>query len=150
MPGLYAAAGVNGLGLVLGLAGALLHGISAGDGAGVAARVPAPVVAGLAVDFPEVPAGRVERLTLRHDAVEAVEPIVLVPVGALHFPVLRGDPATALAEPGAIVLSRRLALKYFGSLDCLGRKLEIGDSAARVTAIAEDTLPATVGGFMAR
>jgi hypothetical protein len=150
MPGLYPAAGLNGLGLVLGLAGVLLHGVSAGDGSGVAARVPAPAVAGLAVDFPDVPAGQVVRLILRHDAVAAVEPIVLVPVGALHFPVLRGDAATALAEPGAIVLSRRLALKYFGSLDCLGRQLEIGDSAMRVTAIAEDTLPATVGGFMAR
>ena len=150
MPGLYAAAGLNGLGLVLGLAGALLHGVSTSNGAGVAARVPVPAIVSVPVDFPDVPAGQVERLTLRHNAVEAVEPIALVAAGALHFPLLRGDPATALAEPGTVVLSRRLALKYFGSLECLGRTLEIGGTAARVTAIAEDTLPATVGGFMAR
>ncbi len=147
MPGLYAVAGLNGLGLMLGLAGALWHGVSDSDKAGAATRMPVPAVASLAVDFPE---GPVERLILRHNAVEAVEPIARVAAGTLHFPLLRGDPATALAEPGSIILTRRLALKYFGSIDCVGRMLEIGGVATRVTAIAEDILPATAGGFMAR
>ena len=41
------------------------------------------------------------------------------------FPLLRGDPGTALKDPHAVVLTRDKALQLFGSLDVLGRTVEI-------------------------
>lgn len=154
MPGLYAAAGLNGLGLMLGLVAALADGVLLGV-------LPAPQPEAHLVARPAresahtaphvLAASRLDTRRLRGGAVEAIEAIEVLPPGgfaALHLPLLRGDPAAALPELGDIVLSRRLALKFFGSIDCLGRTLDIGGVPARVTAIAEDTLPATVGGFV--
>ncbi|MEA1652956.1 ABC transporter permease [Nitrospirillum sp. BR 11164] len=41
------------------------------------------------------------------------------------FPFLAGDPATALAQPGTVVLTESRARRYFGSSDALGRTLEL-------------------------
>ncbi|MEM9983796.1 MAG: ABC transporter permease, partial [Bacteroidota bacterium] len=41
------------------------------------------------------------------------------------FPLLRGDPHTALREPHSIVLSASLAKQYFGDLDPMGQAVEI-------------------------
>lgn len=41
----------------------------------------------------------------------------------MGFQLLRGDAKTALSEPGRIVLTRRLAEKYFGSQNPLGKTL---------------------------
>ncbi len=38
--------------------------------------------------------------------------------------MIAGDGATALAEPGAAILSEKAALQFFGSVDCLGKNLE--------------------------
>ncbi|UCE22695.1 MAG: ABC transporter permease [Candidatus Aminicenantes bacterium] len=40
------------------------------------------------------------------------------------FPLIQGDPATALNEPNTIVLSREMAEKYFGDEDPLGQTVE--------------------------
>ena len=57
----------------------------------------------------------------------------------LGYPLLRGDAATALAEPDSIVLTRTMAKKYFGTIDCLGQTLDINQiHPIRVTGIAED------------
>src|SRR5690606_38228803 len=56
------------------------------------------------------------------------------------FPLLQGDPATALADPGGIVLSVVAARVWFGGEDPMDRKLEerIGDAyyEATVTGVA--------------
>ena len=39
------------------------------------------------------------------------------------FPLLAGDPATALARPNSVVLSEEAAIKYFGSKDVVGKTL---------------------------
>jgi putative ABC transport system permease protein len=39
------------------------------------------------------------------------------------FPLLGGDPATALMQPNAVVLSEDAATKYFGSTDAIGKTL---------------------------
>ena len=39
------------------------------------------------------------------------------------FTLAKGNPATALCGPSSIVLSRKLAIKYFGSEDVIGRTL---------------------------
>jgi len=43
------------------------------------------------------------------------------------IPLLAGDMQTALAEPNTLALSRDTALKYFGSLDAVGKTLRIDD-----------------------
>lgn len=41
------------------------------------------------------------------------------------FPVINGDPVTALVQPNTVALSETTAKKYFGSTDCLGEVIEI-------------------------
>ena len=40
------------------------------------------------------------------------------------FPLLQGDTATALNEPGSVVLTEAMAKKYFGNEDPIGKVLE--------------------------
>jgi len=56
------------------------------------------------------------------------------------FPLLRGNPSTALKEPGSIVLSESTAKKYFGSIDnAMGKVLQMDKQLQlKVTAIAKD------------
>lgn len=44
------------------------------------------------------------------------------------FPLIKGDPQKALADPHSVVLSERAAVKYFGSRDPVGETLTIGSS----------------------
>ncbi|MEM8487041.1 MAG: ABC transporter permease [Bacteroidota bacterium] len=44
------------------------------------------------------------------------------------FTLLEGDPATALREPGSVILTKETALKYFGDAPALGETIEIGES----------------------
>lgn len=43
------------------------------------------------------------------------------------FPLLKGDPRTALQEPFAIILSERMAQKYFGAEEALGKVLRLNN-----------------------
>lgn len=56
------------------------------------------------------------------------------------FPLLRGNPSTALKEPGSIVLSESVAKKYFGSIDnAMGKVVQMDKQLQlKVTAIAKD------------
>ena len=106
---------------------------------------PARMAAELKLDFPEIVATtrrRIDSVGLHHGDVEAVEDILWVDADffeVLGYRLLRGDPATALAEPDSIVLTRTLAKKYFGTIDCLGQTLEVDHlHLVRVTGIAED------------
>ena len=58
------------------------------------------------------------------------------------FPLIAGDPGTALDGPNSIVLSRRLAQRLFGSDDPMGETLQLGDRGISgdfvVTGIAAD------------
>jgi putative ABC transport system permease protein len=44
------------------------------------------------------------------------------------LPLLRGDQATALLQPDNIIISRDIALKYFGALNSVGRQLTLKGS----------------------
>ena len=117
---------------------------------------PAEMARQMQLDFPEIAvAARVMNQTvgLRHGQVEAAEPVYSADAdffGVLGFPLISGDPATALSQPDSIVLTRRLALKYFGKLDCLGQILELNRAhPVRVTAIAEDPPSETILPFTA-
>ncbi len=55
------------------------------------------------------------------------------------FPLLKGDPETALAEPYSIVLTESAAAKYFGDEDPVGRSLTVDRSFdVTVTGIVQD------------
>ncbi|MEI9982251.1 MAG: ABC transporter permease [Aliidongia sp.] len=106
--------------------------------------------------FPEIVASTrtVEQTVgMRHGDVEATEDIQSVDpdfLAVLGFPLIAGDAATALSQPDTIVLTRRLAEKYFGTTDCLGQTLELNRAhPVRVTAVAEDPPTNTTNGFTA-
>ncbi|ELR72880.1 hypothetical protein C900_00841 [Fulvivirga imtechensis AK7] len=48
------------------------------------------------------------------------------------FPVIKGDPLTALDEPNSVVISQEVAQKFFGDEDPLGKTLRFGFSTERV------------------
>jgi putative ABC transport system permease protein len=55
------------------------------------------------------------------------------------FPLLKGDPASVLKDPGSIVLTSSAAKKYFGNEDPLGKVIEMNKSLQlKVTGIAKD------------
>jgi putative ABC transport system permease protein len=56
------------------------------------------------------------------------------------YELLEGDKATALTEPYSIVLSQRMAIKFFGTDDVMGKSIETPDSNAAhiVTGIMRD------------
>lgn len=56
------------------------------------------------------------------------------------FPMIQGDPATALSAPFSIVLTESAAKKYFGNTPAMGQQLLFSDSGynATVTGIIKD------------
>ncbi len=56
----------------------------------------------------------------------------------LPFPALSGDPARALESPDAIVLTRRMARRYFGRDDPLGETLQLDGHLFHVAAVLRD------------
>ena len=68
-------------------------------------------------------------------------------LGVFSIPLEVGDPAFALAEPNAIIISTGMATKFFGNADPIGETLDLQDSRYftgeyRVSAIMKN-LPAT-------
>jgi putative ABC transport system permease protein len=60
------------------------------------------------------------------------------------FPLLKGDPYTALLDPMSVVLTEKLARKLFPDGEAMGQTLIMGDTNAfRVTGIARDCPPNT-------
>jgi len=55
------------------------------------------------------------------------------------YPLIEGDPATALTEPNSIVLSRSFSQRYFGSESPIGKTLDREDgNTYNVTGLIED------------
>ncbi len=88
------------------------------------------------LDFPE--AEHVARalptmLPVRRGAVETLELILWSDPDffkVLRFPILAGNPDAALAAPDGIVITQRIARKYFGEDAPIGKTLSIGSSQA--------------------
>jgi putative ABC transport system permease protein len=97
---------------------------------------PLPLGPRLAERFPEVEAS--VRLRARTDLVrqgdtQFRERIHLADSGffdVFDFPLVQGNPATALDQPGSIVLTEAIAQKYFGDANPMGQQLEIRDGDA--------------------
>lgn len=100
-------------------------------------------------DFPEIerlartwnPSGTVVKSgdrTFTEERFFFAEPEIL---DILTLPFVQGDPATALADVGSIVLSRTTARKYFGDTNAIGRSLILpsrNNMEFRVTGVMED------------
>ena len=56
----------------------------------------------------------------------------------LTIPFIQGDPREALSQPQSLVISDRMARKYFGSDDPLGETLNINSRDYRITGIVQD------------
>jgi putative ABC transport system permease protein len=111
----------------------------------VYASTPHSLAPALRESFPEFAA--VTRMMggqygVRHGDTEAVEVIQSVDPNffeVLGYKLLQGDPASALATPDSVAVSRAIALKYFGTTDCVGMTLEIDHKeTVRVGAVFED------------
>lgn len=58
------------------------------------------------------------------------------------FPLLQGESKTVLMQPDGLVLTRRMAIKYFGSTDAIGKTVRINDTDnIKVVGVLKD-LPA--------
>ena len=55
------------------------------------------------------------------------------------LPLAQGDPETALAQPATVVVSARVAARYFGEEDPIGQTLTINDTDYAVTGVLEET-----------
>jgi putative ABC transport system permease protein len=53
-------------------------------------------------------------------------------------PMMKGNPETALKNPNSIVLTESIAMKYFGTSDCLGKLLKVDNENYNVTGVIED------------
>jgi putative ABC transport system permease protein len=55
------------------------------------------------------------------------------------YPLVEGDPKTALAQPNSIVLTQKTAQKFFGAQSALGQSLQTDDTTFyKVTGVMED------------
>jgi putative ABC transport system permease protein len=58
--------------------------------------------------------------------------------GVFTFPLVQGDPKTALAHPNAIVLTVAMAAKYFGDENPIGKTLALDDQDYQITGVMQD------------
>lgn len=60
-------------------------------------------------------------------------------LAVVPLPIVAGDPQSALNQPDGVVITRRMARKYFGRDDVLGQAIEMDrQHAMTVTAVIED------------
>ncbi|HDT13709.1 MAG TPA: ABC transporter permease, partial [Candidatus Aminicenantes bacterium] len=79
---------------------------------------------------------RAEAQTSNTDAVALADPSLFE---IFTFPFVRGDAATALDDKFAVVLTERMAHKYFGASDPVGRTLRVnGEFDIRVSGVIRD------------
>ena len=99
-----------------------------------------PVAQTMKKDFPEVQdATRIlsfgtpkiiyNNIVFKNDGFALVDPNFF---SIFTFPMIKGDPKTALTQPDAIVLTQETAEKYFGKEDPIGKIIEINTDTNRV------------------
>ncbi len=99
-----------------------------------------PVAQTMKKDFPEVQdATRIlsfgtpkiiyNNIVFKNDGFALVDPNFF---SIFTFPMIKGDPKTALTQPDAIVLTQETAEKYFGKEEPIGKIIEINTDTNRV------------------
>jgi putative ABC transport system permease protein len=103
---------------------------------GLGPGTPPPLGAALAKNIPEVESATrvypVSRMIVRREdkffsegRIFGVDPSFF---DLFTFPLLSGDPKTALAEPNSVILTEATARRYFGDKPALGALLTIGEA----------------------
>ncbi|MEO0558151.1 MAG: ABC transporter permease [Bacteroidota bacterium] len=82
--------------------------------------------------MPAEPVIRVERGVFEPGQIYYADPDVFE---VFTFPLVSGDPETALAEPGRVVLDESTALMLFGRTDVLGESLLSGETVLTVSGV---------------
>ena len=111
------------------------------------ARTSHPLASALAAEFPEVQhAVRFYRLyqpLVQHGDKKFIEPRFFYADSTVFavftFPLINGDPRTALAQPYSLVLTQEMAQKYFGADDPIGQTLAIaGAGDFQITGVLQN------------
>lgn len=111
------------------------------------AGTPAPLGEALKKDIPEVVDyvrfGYLGRVLVNYENEQFWEEIELADPSIFKifsFKLLKGNPETALNNPGSLLLSKTKAKKYFGSRNPLGQTLLLGDNKTPyiITGVMED------------
>ena len=117
---------------------------------GSAVRVglsPLPLAQTLKENFPQIGksvAVTDDRVTVIRDADAFNQPVLFATSSffeVFSFPLVRGDPHTALSNPNSIILTEAVARKMFGDEDAMGKRLTVGSADKRevvVSGIAAD------------
>ncbi len=106
----------------------------------------APMGPAIKADFPEVmeqtrffPGGslvKVNNQLFQENRVDFAEPSLFK---VFSFPLIKGDPETALKDPYTVVLTESTAKKYFGEADPMGKTLLMNNKdLVKVTGVAKD------------
>ncbi|NGP77685.1 FtsX-like permease family protein [Balneolaceae bacterium YR4-1] len=115
------------------------------------ATAPAPMGPTLKQDFPEVEAvtrfrpigSRIVKrgdMNIKEDGLVLADPSVF---RVFTIPMQYGDPETALEKPNTVVITDKIAQKYFGKLDAVGERIIILDEFEfEVTGVIEE-MPST-------
>ncbi|MCW5923292.1 MAG: ABC transporter permease [Saprospiraceae bacterium] len=122
-----------------------------GDQEGLTTNTPPPVGPRLAADFPEIEMTArtfhlgsvvVRRdgsdhtpLIFNEEAAMAVDTAFLELFG---FPMTAGDASMVLDKPGSLVLTEKMAEKYFGDTPAIGQSLLVNDRLFTVTGIVKN------------
>lgn len=109
------------------------------------ARTPQPLGAALERELPEIESAvRFRRdhpivkrggILFREDRFYYADPSVF---SIFSFPLVEGDPKTALTAPNSIVLTEDAVRKYFGDEDPLGQPLMVGGDEMNVTGVMKN------------
>lgn len=111
------------------------------------ASAPTPMAQTLKKDFPEVEEstrlGRYGSQLVKSDLAFAREQNIIYAdstiFGVFTLPFTAGNPKKSLTEPGSVVITRQMALKYFGTTDALNRTLVFDHGETRrVTGVMQD------------
>ncbi|MEM9936574.1 MAG: ABC transporter permease, partial [Bacteroidota bacterium] len=96
-----------------------------------------PEVVDYARAFPTGGIVKYEDKEFREERMHIVDPSFLK---IFNFPLVNGDPTTALNEPDKVIITESIARKYFGNEDPIGKVLkQDGKNDMEVTGIAKDT-----------
>ncbi len=109
------------------------------------AVTPAPLAGVMKDAYPEVlSAAKVmdTSVTMKYRDVRLAESVIYYADPAFfnifNFPFLSGNPATALAEPNSLLISRDMAEKYFGRSDPFGETISVDGNDYKVTGVLEN------------
>ncbi|MDN5217520.1 ABC transporter permease [Fulvivirgaceae bacterium BMA12] len=114
------------------------------------AGAPTPMAVTLKADFPEIEEtvrlGKYNSLLVKSDGESFWEESVLYADSTIFdvftIPVIVGNPRTALVAPQSVVITERMAQKYFGTTDVLSRTLTFaGEDVREITAVIENIPP---------